>query len=150
MEQLHFYYQVVEKAIAKIGIDPGACRKKPGQWTLTKGKIPIWVDVFYLEKEKNTYFQVAAPVMKIPKDNAGRLAMDLLELNNRLFGVAFTANKGHIYLKTLRETEGLDVSEAHAMIMRIGNYADQYDDELKKRYPEWHTANFDSSKINPN
>ncbi|MBX2873542.1 MAG: YbjN domain-containing protein [Saprospiraceae bacterium] len=150
MEQLHYYYQVVEKAITKIGLDPTACRKKPGQWSLTKGQIPIWIDVFYLEREKNIYFQVAAPIMKIPQDNAGRLAMDLLQLNNQLFGVAFTANKGHIYLKTLRETEGLDISEANAMILRIGNYADQYDNELKKRYPEWHQATFDSSQINPN
>lgn len=136
MQDLNYYFRIVEEAIAKIGVDPHKARTKtPGEWTLTKGKVHVWISIFYKESEKSTYFQVGSPVMKVPTVNREQFALELLELNNQLFGVAFTRNKENIYIKTLREAEGLDVSEAYAMILRVGNYTDTYDDLLQKKYP---------------
>ena len=137
MDNLKFYYNIVENAIARIGLDPQVARKGPGKWTITKGQIPVWVNVFFSAQAKRIYFQVAAPVMKMPPQNQGELALELLQLNNQLYGVAFCTNNGNIFIKTIREAEGLDNNEANAMIMRVGNYADQYDDLLKRKYPNW-------------
>ena len=137
MENLNYYYRIVEEALAKLGLDPQDARlKNPGQWRLSKGKIPVWITVFYREKEKSAYFQVDAPVMKVPQTNRENFALELLSINDRLFGVAFCIYKGNVHLKTLRETEGLDVSEVSSMILRIANYADQYDDILLQKYPD--------------
>ena len=151
MDSLNFYYNIVENAIAKIGLDPQVARQQQaGKWTITKGKIPVWIDVYYIEREKRIYFQVASPVMKMPGTDNGKLALELLSLNNQLFGVAFCTNNNHVYIKTIREAEGLDMNEALSMIMRVGNYADQYDDVLKKKFPGWVTANFGNVQQNLN
>ena len=136
MENLETYYNLVEECIGKLGVDAASCRgEKPGQWSLKKGSVNVWIDVFHLEKEGRAYFQVMSPVMKVPTQNKGGLFEELLTINDRLFGVAFTLYKETVWLKVIREVQGMDVNEAFAMITRIGNYADQYDDELKAKYP---------------
>ncbi|MEM6804101.1 MAG: hypothetical protein AAF696_22040, partial [Bacteroidota bacterium] len=80
--------------------------------------------------EKNTYYRVRAPFMEIPEDKNTELAWKLLHLNNVIYGVSFVAHKGRIYIRTIREAEGLDISEAYAMLVRVGNYAMKYQKEL--------------------
>ena len=150
MNNLNYYYHTVEDAIAKLGLDPMVTRKQEGQWNLTKGTTPVWIDVFYNRSENRIYFQVAAPVMKMPEMNPGKVALELLELNNQLYGVAFVSNRGNIFIKTIREAEGLDVNEAHAMILRVGNYANSFGKELKAKYPNWVPANFSENNISSN
>ena len=74
--------------------------------------------------------------MKIPTDMKRKnlLFEELLIINDKLFGVAFTIYQGWVYLKVIREVDGMDQNEAMAMLHRIGNYADQYDDELIAKY----------------
>lgn len=147
MENLEMYYNLVEGCIGRLGVDPTICRgEKPGQWSLKKGSVNVWIDVFHIEKEKRAYFQVMSQVMNIPPTNKEALYEELLTLNDRLFGVAFTIYKNIVWLKVIRETQGLDADEAFAMITRIGNYADDYDDKLKAKYP---SPDLPDSNINP-
>ena len=151
MNNLHFYFNTIEKAIEKIGLDPQITRQKnPGQWNLRRGQTSVWVDVYFHQKEKRAYFQVAAPVMKLPGANNGKLALELLALNNQLFGVAFCLINENIYIKTTREAEGLDINEAFSMILRVGNYADHYSQLLKQKFPSWEPANFPQTNANLN
>ena len=136
MENLETYFNIVEACITKLGVDPAVCRgEKAGQWNLKKGSVNVWIDVFHIEKEGRAYFQVMSQIMKVPPTNKEALFEELLTINDRLFGVAFTVYKGIVWLKVIREVQGMDTDEAFAMITRIGNYADQYDDELKAKYP---------------
>ncbi|MFN8395520.1 MAG: hypothetical protein U0176_12835 [Bacteroidia bacterium] len=50
--------------------------------------------------------------------------------NQRQTSTALPAKYGWAWLKHIRETDGLDRSEAEAMVNRIGVYADNYDDHL--------------------
>lgn len=144
---LEAYFRIIEKAILKIGIDPEKCRgEKTGRWSLQKGSINIMIDVWMLEKEQRTYFQTVAPIMKIPKGSNSVLTEELLEINHALFGAAFSIFQEIIYLKTTREIEGLDVSEAYQTILRIGNYADYYDDILKGKYPHHTPVGFQTNR----
>ena len=120
MQNLMPYLKVVEEAISKIGIAPENARgKNTGQWTLKKGQIPVWIDVYYHQTEKRAYFAVSSPVMKMPEVNREQLAMELLELNNQLFGVAFVRKNENIFIKTVREADGMDVNEAFGVVCRI-------------------------------
>lgn len=137
------YYQLVENTITKLGIDPSTCRSKnndgavkPGAWNLKKGSAKVWIDLWYIEKENRPYFQVMSPVMQIPANKQGELFKELLEINDKLYGVAFTIYNKWVWLKVIREVDGMDESEAFAMLTRIGNYADQYDDALMQKYGE--------------
>jgi hypothetical protein len=139
MENLNKYYQLIERCIANLGVDPLQCRgKKPGSWTLNKGSIQVWVDIWYIERERRAYFQVMSPVMKLPDAGREELFTELLQINDRLFGVGFTLYKDTIWLKHIRETENLQESEIAHTLNRVGNYADQYDDLLKQKYQAEH------------
>jgi len=135
MENLNHFYTIIERSISNLGVDPLKCRgKNPGSWTLKKGSVQVWVDIWYIEREKRSYFQVMSPVMKIPTEKKTELFLELLQINDRLFGVAFTLYKDNVWLKHIRETENLDESEIMNTLHRVGNYADQYDDVLKQKY----------------
>jgi hypothetical protein len=129
------YYDLVENCIRSLGVDPVTCRgKQPGQWDLRRGSASVWVDVFWSENNKCGYFQIIAPVMQIPDNNQTAFFRELLELNHSFYGVAFTIFKDWVYIKMIRELEGMDQNEALAMLNRVGWYADEYDDKLKAKY----------------
>jgi hypothetical protein len=131
------FYDVVEEGIADLGVNPADCRgENPGQWNLKKGDTTVWVDLFYVEKEERPYYQVMSPIFNIPADEAmkNQLFAELLEINDFLYGVAFTTYKDGIFIKVIREADGMDKSESLAMLLRVGNYADQYRQELSAKY----------------
>ncbi len=135
MENLSQYYQIVESAIKGLGIDPATCRgQKPGQWDLKKGSASVWVDIMYIEKESRAYFQVMAPICEVPSAKLEDFYKELLEINYGLYGVSFVKYEKWIYIKMIREADGLDANECSSMLNRVGNYSDHYDDYLKEKY----------------
>lgn len=135
MENLQHYFDMVEKSIIDLGVDPAVCRgEKPGQWSLKKGSASVWIDIWHIEQEKRAYFQVLAPVMQVPEMNQQAFFQELLELNYTLYGVAFVKFNDWVYVKLIREIDGMEQKEAAATINRVGWYADEYDDKLKVKY----------------
>lgn len=137
MEKIEHYYNLVEECIKSLGVDPSVCRgKEKGQWNLQKGSAPVWIDVWKSDEPNKLggYFQIVAPIMEIPGSNKEALFKELLETNHQLYGVAFTVYESWIYIKMIRELEGLDGKEALNMFHRVGNYADEYDDFFKNKY----------------
>lgn len=132
---LSSYYQLVENAISDLGVDPAICRgENQGQWNLTLGSASVWIDVFQREGENEGYFQCMGPVCSIPPSNREAFFQEVLEINHGLYGVAMTKYEGTLFMKTIRELTGLDISEVTSMINRIGMYTDEYDDYLKEKY----------------
>lgn len=135
MKELDNYYNLIEEAIKGLGVDPEKCvGKTKGQWNLQKGSVSVWLDVWHIEKEDRAYFQAISPVMRIPTNRKEEFFEELLSLNHSLFGVSFTIYNGNVWLKAIREVDGLDKNEAMFMTTRIGNYSDHYDDILKEKY----------------
>ncbi len=133
--ELGHYYQIVEESIKSLGVNPADCRgDKPGQWNLKKGSALVWVDVMYIEREQRAYYQVMSPVCPLPSTHLLEFFQELLEINYGFYGVSFVKYENWIYIKMIREVEGLDSNEASAMLNRVGNYADHYDDFLKQKY----------------
>lgn len=135
MENLQHYYQMVENCITELGVDPAICRgEQAGQWSLKKGSASVWIDLWHIEKEGRAYFQVLAPVMQVPPNNQQAFFQELLEINYTLYGVAFVKFNDWIYVKYIREADGLEQKEIGATMNRVGWYADEYDDKLKVKY----------------
>ena len=135
MENLQTYYNMIENCIRDLGVDPALCRgEQAGNWNLRRGSAFIRVDIAHIERENAAYFQVLAPVMQLPSANLQAFYQELLELNFQFYGVAFVKLNDWIFVKVIREVEGLEQKEAAAMINRVGWYADEYDDKLKARY----------------
>lgn len=136
MEDLTYHYAIVEKAIRDLGVDPTTCRgENPGSWNMVKGSARIMLDLWYVEQEKRAYFSVISPVMKFPKSSSESLSRELLSINHLLYGAAFTLYNDVVYMRTIREVDGMDSSEAGAMLLRVANYADHYDDILQQKFP---------------
>lgn len=134
---LNSYYAVVEEAIRQLGINPEEARgKEEGQWDLKKGDLSVWIDLFWSKQNNEAYFQVMAPIMEIPPQVSvqNELFKDLLEINDRLYAVSFSIYNNWVWLKTLREAEGMDPNEAVRLILRVGNYGELYKQELLNKY----------------
>ena len=135
MENLQASYDMIENCIRDLGVDPALCRgETAGNWNLRRGSAFIRIDVAHIERENAAYFQVLAPVMQLPPSNLQAFYQELLELNFVFYGVAFVKLNDWIFVKVIREVDGLEQKEAAAMINRVGWYADEYDDKLKERY----------------
>lgn len=137
MADLHKYYRIIEDALKTIGLPPEEAKgEQDGQWNVKRGSASVWIDIYEIDEEKGAYFQVITPIMTVPKEVAkqNELFEELLHLNYRLFGIAFTVHQGGVYLKAIREVEGLIETEAIHMIGRAGNYGDFYNDRLIKKY----------------
>lgn len=131
------YFEIVEGALKKLGVEPTDARgENQGQWNLKRGTATVWIDLWKIDEEKGTYFQTISPVMTLPgsKEKKDQLFEELLRINYQLFGMAFTVHEDGIYLKSIREVEGLDESEVIHMIGRCGNYSDHYNDKLVKKF----------------
>lgn len=135
MEDLSHYYTIIEECIQRLGVDPAVCRgEQPGQWNLTQGSANVWIDLWHIELQGRAYYQVMSPVMQLPARGLEEFLQELLSLNDKLFGVAFSLYQGMIWLKTIREARGMDVDEAMNILTRIATYADMYDDYLIDKY----------------
>ncbi len=135
MKDLSYYYNIVEKIIGELGVDVASTRgDDAGQWNLQKGNVPVWVDVFYDENNKSSYIQVMSPITEIPAIGKDAFYEDILNIAHDLFGLGFTKFENHIYLKSIREIEGLDESEFRATMNRIGTYSEEYEEYFKKYF----------------
>lgn len=134
------YYEVVESVIKELGAPAEQCRTLdtngkfiPGQWNLVKGSAKIFADV-YTTAEGLSYFCVASPVMKVTMPDSKKLYEKLLNLNHQMYSASFSIDQGLVWLRILRECEGMDKKECRSTFDRMGWYADQYDDLLKNEF----------------
>ncbi|MFN8255355.1 MAG: YbjN domain-containing protein [Bacteroidales bacterium] len=143
--ELETYFGMVENCIKNLGVDPAVCRlEKAGQWDLKKGSASVWIDVFKSETNNFAgYFQCMAPVVQVPTSMTKEFYEEILEKNHSLYAVSLVKYKDWIYIKTIRELEGIDQNEMFALITRVGNYADDLDDYYNNKY---HGGGFNSPK----
>lgn len=132
---------MVEEVIVDLGLSPRENQLhtesgEPG-WGLMKGSAQIFV--FLQPGDPEDEFgtlQVVAPVITLP-DPSGQLPLfrHLLETNAReIAGAAFGVRGDTVVLVAGRRTEDLDHSEVKDLILRLGYYADLYDDALATQF----------------
>jgi hypothetical protein len=139
-QPIQHYYNMFEQVLVEYKIDPTTARgQAPGQWNLKLGSASVWVDVFQSKDadgnlQQYGYLQVLAPVCDVPVSNQHLFTKELLEINHQLYGVAFTIFREKAYIKSIRELQGLDISEIKSTLDRVGIYANDWDDKLKAKY----------------
>lgn len=134
--------ETVEKVIAELGLDPRDNRLETQDgsfgWGLMRGSAQVFL--FIKPGEEDEHFnaiQVVAPVMHLPESSVtqGTLFRRLLELNSQeLTSAAFAIKDDTVVVSTARSTEDLDRSEIKQMLLRVGYYADTYDDILVNQF----------------
>ena len=135
---------MVEEVISGLSLVPAENRLQSQQpqgygWGVMKGSAEVFIFLIPGEEKQERYhsFQVVSPVMKLPEINASKVALyrRLLELNVEvLSGVSFGIKGDTVLLVADRSTEDLNASEVRTMILRVGYFADRYDDELVSQF----------------
>lgn len=139
-QPIEAYYTMFEQVLTEYKIDPATARgQAAGQWNLKLGSASVWVDIFQSKDAQGNpaqygYLQVLAPVCEVPINNQHLFTKELLEINHSLYGVGFTIFKDNAYIKSIRELQGLDISEIKSTLDRVGIYANDWDDKLKAKY----------------
>jgi len=80
------------------------------------------------------YFKVEAEIIAVPTENLTEFYETLLYYNHDFNGFAFLIHDQKVYLKSVRELQGMDENEAFAIITKVGNYADKFDGKLKEKF----------------
>lgn len=118
------YFQIVEEAIQKIGLDPVGTRgNEQGQWNLKKGNFDIMIDVW--TQENKTFFQILCPLCMIPADSKEDFYLHLLKKNFGLCGLAYSIMDETVFLKYTIEAEQLTIDNIYNIITKTAFYAEQ-------------------------
>ena len=122
------YQYIVEKAIARLGVDPKKCLIKRANWQLKKGSVRL--NISFFEQGGLNFFKTEALITTVPPDADAVFYLRLLRYNEEFNGLAFYVKDDKVLLKSVREVSGMDANEAFAMITKVGNYADKFEGEF--------------------
>jgi hypothetical protein len=128
---LEAYAGAVEQILPAIGIDPQTARMNTEAgygWSFQRGSAVI--EVYVSQQDNAGYLQVLSPIMHLPMTNLLPLYRRLLELNLQLTAAAIGLHLDVVYLFSERPLDGLDATEANAIINLVSAYADDLDDKL--------------------
>jgi hypothetical protein len=129
---------MVEAVIRELQLDPQQSRldtdKDAVGWGLMKGSAEVFIFINPGQRgDTASYIEIVSPVMWLPPSPERQLSLfrRLLSHNaNDLTGVAFGVKAETVVLTAGRSTTDLDPSEVKDLILRVGYYADAYDDAL--------------------
>lgn len=134
--------KMVEEVITELGLSPQENRLQTESgnpaWGLMKGSAQVFVFINPStgDEELNS-IQVVAPVIIMPEAPGSQAALfrHLLELNAReITGASFGLKGDTVVITVDRSTLDLDRSEVKDMVLRVGYYADVYDDALVSQF----------------
>jgi hypothetical protein len=131
--------KTVEKAIAKLGLDPAqsaiGAAAGGAAWHLTRGSADVMVALNPGGEGIPGRLRLVAPVVRVDFDAKPALLMRLLELNaTELPGIAFGVLGNKVVLVAERSVIDLDLAEVEELLRVIGHFADKYDDELVRQF----------------
>ena len=128
------YIEIVESAIAELIGDPVPARgEKKGQWNLVIGNYSVMVDVYNLSGKY--FLQIVCPILKLEEvssDKVCQVYRKALEINDRLIQASFSIYNEGIWLRNIRNLEGISVEEARYSINILGQFALKYGEELRQ------------------
>ena len=133
---LDHYHDVIQKALCELGLDPDECyNREDNYYSMSRGSADIFISLFTIERPDEPpewYVEWSSPVMKLPSSNLLPFYRRLLEENAQRIALKFSIKEDTVWLEISRELNGLDTNECYRNLTRIGDTADELDDELRK------------------
>lgn len=133
--RLENYAATVEQILPIIGIDPAQSRLNTEQgygWSFRRGSATI--EVYVSQQEDIGYLQVLAPILHLPANGLLPLYRRLLENNLQMTNASLGVYLDVVYVFSQRPLEGLDSTEANAIVGQIAQYADDLDNLLANEF----------------
>jgi hypothetical protein len=139
--------KVLATAFQSLGVDPAKAAQDPDAWIVAKGSAALQVRIVAPgEGRTMPFFQVASPVMKVPKGAA--FQDKLLALNFTMGGLAAfcVTPGGEVHLVAARSGEHLSPDEAAQVIGQVAHFSDLYDDALLQEFGPQHALRADQRR----
>lgn len=139
---IHSVKEMVEAVILSLNLSPEDHRIQiqgsGPAWGLMKGSAQVFIFIQpSVDEENQDTIQVLAPIIKVPPDSAScdELYRFLLDMNmSELSGCAFAMKSDTVVITARRSTVALDPAEVEEMVLKVGYYADIFDDLLASRF----------------
>lgn len=129
--KIEAYYEMVESCIQDMGIKPEKSRGiNSGQWDIFKGNAHIIIEIIS-KKNEESFLQCLAPIIKIPKNNVYNYYEEVLKKKKLSFNASLTKLNNWIYVKSIREIEGIDKKEMNTIINKTGAFAEELEELYK-------------------
>ena len=111
-------------------------------WLWKKGSASIEVFIYTImfpSGGRRDYLRICSPLMKIPANNLLNFYRHLLELNDIRLGVklGIMPNTNTVFATYERDIRGMDFQELTTCISDLEGWADELDDQLKAKFPDW-------------
>lgn len=142
--QIKHFADLIENVITDLNLSPEESRLSPVNshsyaWGLQKGSAQVFINLTCESDDSNSppLLQINSPVLRLPEKLEKQTALfrHLLQLNvDEVVGASFGLQNDTVILLAKRSIEGLDRDEIKEMLLRIGYYADQFDDLLVGKY----------------
>ncbi|CAN5427225.1 hypothetical protein BH09BAC4_BH09BAC4_10390 [soil metagenome] len=109
-------------------------------WTKGSASIEVFIETInFASGSRRDYLRVCSPLMTIPANNLLSFYRHLLELNNIRLGVklGIMPDTQKVFATYERDIQGMDYLELTTCITDLELWADELDDQLKAKYPDW-------------
>jgi hypothetical protein len=111
-------------------------------WLWKKGSASIEVfiqTIVFPSGSRRDYLRICSPLLEIPANNLLNFYRHLLELNDQRLGVklGIMPNSQKVFASYDRDIRGMDYQELTTCIIDLENWADELDDQLKAKFPDW-------------
>ncbi len=133
---------MIEEVIVELGLNCSECRllmEGLPAWGLARGSAEVFIFINENPESGEHHYHVRciSPVMKLPRTTNNRMSLlfHLLELNaSELTAPAFGVKGDTVVLSDDHDVQDMDPSEVRNMVLRVGYYADVFDDVLVNEF----------------
>lgn len=135
LEEQVSHAQTIETVIAGMDADQSAMvNQTRNVWKFHYGSVDVAVSI--TGEEPSDTFTVIAVVMSLPVQNEPELLRLLLEKNAvETFESHFAIDGDRVIVVSSRSVEDLSAAEISRIITIVATIADEYDEELKAKFP---------------
>ncbi len=131
---------MIKQYLQQIKVNPDECYNQQNNawyWFRGTAKIEIFVSESRVSDiDIRYYLRIYSAVFKVPQNNQSAFYRRLLDLNDTSLGMKFSTFNDFVYATTERNIDGMDYKEMTSLIYNLELWADIYDDQLKKEFPD--------------
>lgn len=131
------YSKLIEQALSQLGIDPKTARSEEAEqrWYLHRDQTNVMLLLRESElynKEKKPVVVLAAPLVRIPKDEKvkAKVFEYMLSINHVSISESFSVNEGVIYMRSSSYAASLNADTLKALIDNFTFWAQYFHKEF--------------------
>ncbi len=147
MEALQQTWQLIEETLQSLGIEPEQARNEdPGQWTVYREKLEVYIDAWSVGKEQNPFLyfpaddqvllQVICPICLVPEGREVEFFEEIADLNLYMIKACLMVRSENnvVCVKYRDSAMGLTREKMLEALDAVAYYGEMYANNFAQRY----------------